>query len=118
MGKRGIIAIQIKKKNTLFLIFYVSRFKQKALERSKIIKDRPQTALDTAVYWIEYVLRHEGAKHLNPARAKLNLYQALSLDVAVFFFLLILILLAIIYKSIWLICSTAISLISPKIKKD
>ncbi|KAG4079078.1 hypothetical protein HA402_001049 [Bradysia odoriphaga] len=33
-------------------------------ELSKLYRDRPQTALDTAVYWTEYVIRHRGAAHL------------------------------------------------------
>ncbi|XP_052871535.1 UDP-glucosyltransferase 2-like, partial [Anopheles cruzii] len=30
-----------------------------------LYKDRPMSALDTAVYWVEYVIRHRGAPHLH-----------------------------------------------------
>lgn len=37
--------------------------------------------LDKAVYWIEYVIRHNGAHHLKTAGNKLNWIQFLSIDV-------------------------------------
>ncbi|XP_065219659.1 uncharacterized protein LOC135845124 [Planococcus citri] len=51
---------------------------------SKIFKDRPMSAMDTAIYWIEYVIRHEGARHLRTAAVDLPLYQYLLLDVIAF----------------------------------
>lgn len=43
-------------------------YKIKALEVSRRFKDRPMSALDTAMFWIEYVIRHKGAEHMkNPA---------------------------------------------------
>ncbi|XP_046663501.1 UDP-glucosyltransferase 2-like [Homalodisca vitripennis] len=44
-------------------------------------RDRPMTALQTAVYWTEYVIRHQGAPHLRPASVNVPLYQYLLLDV-------------------------------------
>ncbi|CAH1406761.1 unnamed protein product [Nezara viridula] len=60
------------------------KYKRAALERSEIIKDRPQTALESAVYWVEYVIKHKGAAHLKPARLQLSLYQILGLDIVIF----------------------------------
>lgn len=60
------------------------------MKLSKIFHDRPLKPLDNAVYWIEYVLRHDGAHHLKTAANKLNWFQFLSIDV-------ILILLAVIF---------------------
>jgi len=37
--------------------------------------------LDKAVYWIEYVIRHDGAHHLKTAGNKLNWFQFMSIDV-------------------------------------
>ncbi|XP_065216414.1 UDP-glycosyltransferase UGT5-like [Planococcus citri] len=51
---------------------------------SEIYKDRPMSAMDTAVYWIEYVIRHNGAHHLRTAAVHLPLYQYLLLDVIAF----------------------------------
>lgn len=46
-----------------------------------LYKDRPQHALDTAVYWVEYVIRHNGAKHMQSQAVHLNWFQYNSLDV-------------------------------------
>ncbi|XP_054286486.1 UDP-glucosyltransferase 2-like [Macrosteles quadrilineatus] len=44
-------------------------------------RDRPMTALDSAVYWTEYVIRHRGAPQLRPTSADMPLYQYLLLDI-------------------------------------
>jgi glucuronosyltransferase len=51
---------------------------------SLLIRDRPMSALDTAVYWTEYVLRHHGAPHLHYPGADLNFFQYNSIDVILF----------------------------------
>lgn len=38
-------------------------------------------ALDRAVFWTEYVLRHQGAPHLHSVSADLPWYQYWSLDI-------------------------------------
>lgn len=43
--------------------------------------DRPLNPLDTAVYWVEYVLRHAGAPHLQSAAVHLSWFQRSLLDV-------------------------------------
>lgn len=40
--------------------------------------------MDTAVYWVEHVLKYKGAKHLRNAGMKLSWYQYLLLDVFAF----------------------------------
>jgi glucuronosyltransferase len=40
------------------------------------------SALDTAIYWSEYVIRHKGAPHLRSASRDLCWYQYLLLDVS------------------------------------
>ena len=54
---------------------------QKAKKLSAIYKDPPDKPLDRAIYWIEYVLRHEGAVHLRSAARDLNFIQYFSFDV-------------------------------------
>jgi glucuronosyltransferase len=53
---------------------------------SNFIRDRPMSALDTAIYWTEYVLRHHGAPHLHYPGADLNFFQYNSIDVILFLF--------------------------------
>ncbi|CAL8104470.1 unnamed protein product [Orchesella dallaii] len=57
-------------------------YAKKAKELSTLVKDLPQTPLDKAVYWTEYVLRHKGAPHLRSAARDLNFFQYYVLDVA------------------------------------
>ncbi|XP_065219660.1 UDP-glycosyltransferase UGT5-like [Planococcus citri] len=61
-----------------------SKYAMNMKKLSKIYKDRPMSAMDTAIYWIEYVIRHEGAHHLRTAAVNLPLYQYLLLDVVAF----------------------------------
>uniref|UniRef100_A0A182WIL7 Uncharacterized protein n=1 Tax=Anopheles minimus TaxID=112268 RepID=A0A182WIL7_9DIPT len=57
-------------------------------ERAKIIsdlyRDRPQSAMELACYWVEYVARHRGAPHLHYSGADMNFFQLESLDVLAF----------------------------------
>lgn len=48
---------------------------------SRLYRDRPQSPLDTAVYWIEYVIRYRGARHMQSAMVHLNFIQRNSIDV-------------------------------------
>ena len=51
---------------------------------SRIFKDRPMTAQQSVVYWTEYIVRHDGAPHLNSVALQMNWFQYLLLDVAIF----------------------------------
>ncbi|XP_041035502.1 UDP-glucuronosyltransferase 2A1-like [Carcharodon carcharias] len=51
---------------------------------SGLHRDQPQTPMERAVFWIEFVLRHGGAAHLRAASADLPWYAYHSLDVAGF----------------------------------
>ncbi|XP_018409091.1 PREDICTED: UDP-glucuronosyltransferase 2A1-like isoform X4 [Nanorana parkeri] len=56
-------------------------YKENALRISRIHHDQPMKPLDRAVFWIEFVMRHKGAKHLRPASHDLTWYQYHCLDV-------------------------------------
>lgn len=66
-------------------------YQVKAKEASQLYRDRPMHPLDEALYWVEYVLRHSGAKHIQSQAVHLNWLQYHSLDVFGFLFLLVLI---------------------------
>ncbi|XP_026465147.1 UDP-glucuronosyltransferase 2B31-like, partial [Ctenocephalides felis] len=53
-------------------------------------KDRPIKPLDEAVYWTEYVIRHQGAPAMRTAARYLNWFALHSLDVVAFLFICIL----------------------------
>ncbi|XP_062476625.1 UDP-glucuronosyltransferase 2A2-like isoform X3 [Pezoporus occidentalis] len=63
-----------------------STYKENVLRLSKIHHDQPIKPLDRAVFWIEFVMRHKGAKHLRPAAHNLTWYQYHCLDVLAFLF--------------------------------
>lgn len=50
--------------------------------------------LDTAVYWVEYVARHNGAHHMKTKAVGMPWYQYLLLDVVAFLLFVILTVLA------------------------
>uniref|UniRef100_A0A8C8SGI2 UDP-glucuronosyltransferase n=1 Tax=Pelusios castaneus TaxID=367368 RepID=A0A8C8SGI2_9SAUR len=61
-----------------------SSYKENAMRLSQIHHDQPMKPLDRAVFWIEFVMRHKGAKHLRPAAHQLTWYQYHCLDVLAF----------------------------------
>ncbi|XP_069675718.1 UDP-glucosyltransferase 2-like [Periplaneta americana] len=67
-------------------------YRTNAKRLSQLFRDRPQSALDTAIYWTEYVIRHRGAPHLRSAALDLTWYQYLLLDVILAIIALIIVL--------------------------
>lgn len=49
---------------------------------SHLHKDKPVKPLDSALFWIEFVMRHKGAAHLRTESHKLPWYSYSSVDVA------------------------------------
>ncbi|KAJ8980271.1 hypothetical protein NQ317_005129 [Molorchus minor] len=49
---------------TLDLLLNDQTYSENAKRRSKLMKDRPVKPKDLAVYWTEYIIRHNGAPHL------------------------------------------------------
>uniref|UniRef100_A0A8C2UZ35 UDP-glucuronosyltransferase n=1 Tax=Chinchilla lanigera TaxID=34839 RepID=A0A8C2UZ35_CHILA len=56
-------------------------YKENVMWLSTIHHDQPMKPLDRAAFWIEFVMRHKGAKHLQPLAQNLTWYQYHSLDV-------------------------------------
>ncbi|XP_058056810.1 UDP-glycosyltransferase UGT5-like [Anopheles bellator] len=55
-------------------------FQRNADRLSAIFRDNPTDPLRAALFWIEYVLRHRGARHLKSAAVQLPWYKYLLLD--------------------------------------
>ncbi|XP_034156491.2 UDP-glucuronosyltransferase 2C1 isoform X1 [Pangasianodon hypophthalmus] len=64
-------------------------YKESMMRLSRIHHDQPMKPLDQAIYWIEYVMRNKGAKHLRVEAHNLTWYQYHCLDVAAFLFSII-----------------------------
>ncbi|KAF3825145.1 hypothetical protein GH733_005779 [Mirounga leonina] len=67
--------------NALRMVIDDASYKDNAMKLSRIHHDQPVKPLDRAVFWIEFVMRHKGAKHLRPASHNLTWFQYHSLDV-------------------------------------
>ncbi|XP_073493323.1 UDP-glucuronosyltransferase 2A2-like isoform X3 [Phyllobates terribilis] len=78
-------------------------YKENAMRISQIHHDQPLKPLDRAVFWIEFVMRHKGAKHLRPASHELTWYQYHLLDVIGFLLVCLFIMLYVTMK-IFSIC--------------
>ncbi|XP_049321361.1 UDP-glucuronosyltransferase 2A1-like [Astyanax mexicanus] len=71
-------------KETLTEVINNPLYKESVMRLSRIHHDRPMKPLDEAVYWIEFVMRNKGAKHLRVEAHNLTWYQYHCLDVIAF----------------------------------
>lgn len=60
-------------------------YRQNIRRLSELHRDRPMPPMDTAVFWIEYVIRNRGAPHLRSQAFSLPWYSYFCLDVVLFF---------------------------------
>lgn len=51
---------------------------------SRLHRDQPMKPIDTAIFWIEYVIRHKGAAHLKAQSYRMSWYTYHSIDVVLF----------------------------------
>ncbi|XP_075056447.1 2-hydroxyacylsphingosine 1-beta-galactosyltransferase [Mixophyes fleayi] len=56
-------------------------YRQQALKLSKIHKDQPGHPVSRATYWIDYIIRHNGAEHLRAATYDISSYQYFLIDI-------------------------------------
>ncbi|XP_054737750.1 UDP-glucosyltransferase 2-like [Anastrepha obliqua] len=68
-------------KNGLQQLLFNSTYRDTIKRISRIFHDRPMGPRETALYWIDYVIRHKGARHLRAAGLDLKWYQFYLLDV-------------------------------------
>ncbi|XP_063914602.1 UDP-glycosyltransferase UGT5-like [Zophobas morio] len=87
---RGVNHVSMTKQELKEAIVDVSenkKYKEKIKEVSNLISDQPLTGLEKTIWWIEYVLRHKGARHLRSPAADMPWFEYHLLDVylALFF---------------------------------
>ncbi|XP_034103166.1 UDP-glucosyltransferase 2 [Drosophila albomicans] len=70
-------------------VIHDPQFRNAARYRQNLLLDQRSTALDTAIYWTEYVLRHNGAYHLQSPARYLSWWQYYLLDVLALYLLAI-----------------------------
>ncbi|GLV43377.1 UDP-glycosyltransferase family 49 member B1 [Carabus blaptoides fortunei] len=56
-------------------------YKQNIQTVSVRYRDKPQNALEAAIFWTEYVIRHGEAKHLHTAAKNMPFYRTWLLDI-------------------------------------
>lgn len=71
---------------------------------SRLYRDRPMSPRETVVYWVEYVLRHNGAKHMQSPAVHMNRWQLMSLDVIGFLLAIVGCVVAVFVKICMLLC--------------
>ncbi|XP_032306981.1 UDP-glycosyltransferase UGT4-like [Drosophila ananassae] len=71
-------------RHSLDQLLHNATYKENIQRVSNIFRDRPMEARKTAIYWIEYVIRHRGAPHMRSAGLDLNWFQFYLLDVIAF----------------------------------
>ncbi|XP_077134798.1 2-hydroxyacylsphingosine 1-beta-galactosyltransferase [Ranitomeya variabilis] len=67
-------------------------YQQKAQKLSKIHKDQPGHPVSRAAFWIDYVLRNNGAKHLRAAAYDISLVQYFLVDIVLLIFFIVFVL--------------------------
>ncbi|XP_044063465.1 UDP-glucuronosyltransferase 2A2-like isoform X2 [Siniperca chuatsi] len=82
---------------------------------SRLHRDQPMKPLDTALFWIEFVMRHKGAAHLRTESYRLPWYSYHSVDV-VLFLLSIALLILLCFNG--LVCSCCRLCLKRKVKSD
>ncbi|XP_074855603.1 2-hydroxyacylsphingosine 1-beta-galactosyltransferase-like [Carettochelys insculpta] len=71
----------------IFTVISNSSYSQAAKHISALHRDTPMHALNRTVYWLEYILRHDGAPYLRPAVYDLSFYEYFCLDILALFLL-------------------------------
>ncbi|XP_034735992.1 UDP-glucuronosyltransferase 2C1-like isoform X1 [Etheostoma cragini] len=86
-AKGGAVIVDIAKLNrhmfadALMTVLYNSSYRENMQKLSRLHRDQPLKPLDQAVFWIEYVIRHKGARHLQTQSNKMSWFVYNSVDV-------------------------------------
>ncbi|XP_060895003.1 UDP-glucuronosyltransferase 2A2-like [Labrus mixtus] len=79
-------------------------YSEKMKTMSNLHRDQPMKPLDRAMFWIEFVMRHKGARHLRTESYKMSKIQYYSIDVVAFLIAVILLVFTIFISAVGLIC--------------
>ncbi|XP_072383365.1 UDP-glycosyltransferase UGT5-like [Diabrotica undecimpunctata] len=73
------------------------KYTETAKLRSSLMHDRIAKPMDTAIYWVEYVIRNKGAPHLRVAAVNMPFYKYFLLDVIAFILLSFITIITLVY---------------------
>ncbi|KAF5302524.1 hypothetical protein FQR65_LT00896 [Abscondita terminalis] len=68
-------------KSAIFEVINNPKYKATIKKLAELALDQPMTGLEKAIWWTEYVLRHNGTKHLRSPMLDIPFYQYYLLDV-------------------------------------
>ena len=106
-------------RDTIISVGSDPKYKENAQKASRLMRDTPMDPRDTFLYWINFVIRHKGAPHLQPqAVHKLAWYQYFFLDVVLFVCVLILITTITVVFLLWLVVKDIKKFYNRKFKKE
>lgn len=87
-------------KEVLLKVLEDESFSNNTKKFSSLFRDKPQRALDLAIWWIEYVIRNPSAPQYDPPSLKLGWFAANSFDVFLTTCITVCALIYIVYKAI------------------
>ncbi|CAB3245073.1 unnamed protein product [Arctia plantaginis] len=68
--------------NTIYKILTNESYRHNIIRLRTLMLDQPMKPLERAIWWIEHVLRHGGAKHLRAPSANVSWSQYLELELS------------------------------------
>lgn len=103
-------------KNAILEVIEDPSYKKNIARVNEILEDRPMSGLETAVWWIEYVLRHQGTQHFRSRVADVAWYEYFLIDVFTFLVCVLVVFIFVLYKLVRFVISKLISSSREKIK--
>lgn len=95
---------------------YNPSYKENMQRLSRLNRDQPMKPLDQAVFWIEYVIRHKGARHLQTQSIKMSWFVYNCIDVIAALLAVVLLVTFICISIVWLLWR--IILVGRKVKHE
>ncbi|XP_041794065.1 UDP-glucuronosyltransferase 2C1-like [Chelmon rostratus] len=119
-GAAKILTLATVDKDDNFLkaiqeVLHEPSYRMNVQRLSRLHRDQPMKPLDTALFWIEFVMRHKGAAHLRTESYRLPWYSYHSVDVVLFLAAAVLLVLWTIFILIRCLYSTVCK---HKVKRD
>ncbi|XP_050356417.1 UDP-glycosyltransferase UGT5-like, partial [Nymphalis io] len=69
-----------KLKNAIETVINDKSYRQNIIKLRELMRDQPETPLQRSIWWIEYMIRHGGAKQLRPPTANISLAQYFEME--------------------------------------
>ncbi|XP_073834861.1 UDP-glycosyltransferase UGT5-like isoform X2 [Musca autumnalis] len=76
-------------RETVLEVLNNPKYRENVQQFSKLYRDRPMTPRQLVRYWVDYVIRHNGAKHMQSPAVHMTWWELQSLDVIGFLLLVV-----------------------------